>query len=183
MTAKNNRSTDFQIQDFLIHGVYFFFYGLVKYWPSPGGDYLRYLISKPFMKEMGKVRIYEGVTIWYPYRIKIGHHVSLNEWVYLSGYGNIEIEDNVRIGHRTSIITSDHIYDSKKLPIYKQGLTEGKVKICRNAFIGCNVTILKGVTIGQGAIIAAGAVVTKNVPAFTIYGGVPAKKIGFRGER
>ncbi|MDE6574416.1 MAG: acyltransferase [Muribaculaceae bacterium] len=42
-------------------------------------------------------------------------------------------------------------------------------------WIGANVTILPGVTVGEGAVIAAGAVVTKNVPARTVVGGVPAK--------
>lgn len=177
MARKKNKIKDFSIQDYLIHGVYFFFYGLVKYFPSPIGDHLRYLFTLPFIKKMGKVRIYEGVTFWYPYRIKIGGRVTLNEWDYLSGYGGIEIEDNVRIGHHVSIITSDHLHDRKDLPVYKQGLVSAKVKICRDAWIGCNVTILKGVTIGKGAIIAAGAVVNKDVPEYTIVGGVPAKKI------
>lgn len=47
-------------------------------------------------------------------------------------------------------------------------------------WVGTNVTILKGVTLGRGCIIAAGAVVTKSVPPYTIYGGVPAKFIGLR---
>lgn len=49
-----------------------------------------------------------------------------------------------------------------------------------DVWVGCNVTILKGVTIGRGGIVAAGAVVTKSVPPYTIVGGVPAKKIGNR---
>jgi acetyltransferase-like isoleucine patch superfamily enzyme len=51
------------------------------------------------------------------------------------------------------------------------------IKICNNAWIGMRCIILKGVTIGEGAIVAAGSVVVKDVPAWTIVGGNPAKVI------
>ena len=51
------------------------------------------------------------------------------------------------------------------------------VVIRKNAWIGANATILPGVTVGENAIVAAGAVVSKDMPANTIVGGVPAKII------
>ena len=51
------------------------------------------------------------------------------------------------------------------------------IKIGKNVWIGSNATVLQGVSIGDGAVVAAGAVVTKDVPANTIVGGVPAKVI------
>ena len=51
------------------------------------------------------------------------------------------------------------------------------IRIENKVWLGANVTILPGVTIGEGAIVAAGAVVTKDVAARTIVGGVPAKVI------
>ncbi len=167
-------------RDYILHFLYLPAYGVVKYLPSPIGDWLRWLVTRPFTASLGKVRIYEGVTFWYPYRIRIGQDVTLNEWVYLGGFGGLTIGSHVRIGHRTSVITSDHIYDDLTLPIHEQGLAHAEVAIEDNVWIGCNVTILKGVRIGEGAIIAAGAVVTRNVPAYAIFGGVPAKQIGTR---
>lgn len=169
------------LKDYLLHAVFVFAYGWVKYIPSPIGDWLRFLFVRPFLPSCGRLRIYEGVTFWYPYRIKIGNNVTLNEWVYLSGFGGLIIGDNVRIGHRVSIVTSDHVYSDLERPIYKQGLISSQVTIEDDVWIGCNVTILKGVRIGKGAIVAAGAVVTKDVASFSIVGGVPAKSISNRG--
>ena len=169
-------------KDYLIHGVYFLLYGVVKYIPSPIGDFLRRWISYPFLKKTGKVRLYEGVTIWYPYRIALGRNVSINEWGYLSGFGGLTIGDNVRIGHRCSFITSAHVSEALDVPICQQGLSAAPIHIEENVWIGCNVTILPGVTIGNDAIIAAGAVVAKDVAAFAIVGGVPAKLIKMRAN-
>lgn len=94
--------------------------------------------------------------------------------------GNVTIGNYVRIGHRCSIITTDHNFSDKKKAIYEQGIVTGPVVIKNNVWIGCNVTILRGVTIGEGAIIAAGALVNKDVPKNAIYGGVPAKIIKSR---
>jgi acetyltransferase-like isoleucine patch superfamily enzyme len=175
-----NKNITITWKDFFIHGIFFTLYGLVKYLPSPIGDILRYWIAKPFIKKLGKVRIYEGVTFWYPYRIQIGDNVTLNEWVYISGYGNVKFGNDTRIGHRCSILTSKHNFTNCNLPIRKQSITANSVNIHEDVWIGCNVTILDGVTIGKGAIIGAGAVVTKNVPAYTVAGGVPAKIINTR---
>jgi acetyltransferase-like isoleucine patch superfamily enzyme len=62
----------------------------------------------------------------------------------------------------------------------KQEGFEAPITIEDDVWIGVNAVILKGVTIGKGAIIGAGAVVTKFVPPYEIWGGIPAKKIGQR---
>jgi acetyltransferase-like isoleucine patch superfamily enzyme len=62
----------------------------------------------------------------------------------------------------------------------KQSASMRRIKIGCDVWLGCNVTVLKGVNIGGGAVIAAGAVVTKSIPPYEIWGGVPAKKIGER---
>ena len=166
------------LKDYLIHGIYFNLYGWVKYLPSPVGDILRYVISKPFVKKMGKVRIYEGTTLWYPYRIKMGRNVTLNEGVYISGYGGVTIGDSVRIGNRTTILSSDHIFSNREIEIYKQGIkTKGGVFIDDDVFIGAGVMIMDGVKIGRHSVIGAGSVVTRDVSAYTIVAGNPAREI------
>ena len=63
------------------------------------------------------------------------------------------------------------------IPEQRANLEPAPIHIGKNVWIGANATVLPGVTIGEGAVIAAGAVVTKDVPANTIVGGIPAKKI------
>lgn len=172
-----SKNRHISLADYILHGIYFSIYGIVKYFPSPIGDVFRYLITKPFIKKMKRVRIYEGVTFWYPYRIEMGRHVTLNEWVYLNGFGGIQIGNGVRIGHRTSILSSDHNFTDVDSYIYQQGVTPLETRIEDDVYIGCNVTILGGVIIGKGAVVAAGAVVTSHVGEYEIVAGVPAKKI------
>ncbi|UGA54990.1 acyltransferase [Vibrio sp. VB16] len=171
---------DYKYSDYIMHGIYFLLYGLVKYIPSPIGDLLRWVISKPFLMAKNRVRIYEGVTLWYPYRISIGKNVTINEYTYISGYGCVSIGENVLIGHRVSILSSEHVHLSTEQTIRSQGVVAKKVDIGNDVWIGANVTILAGVTVGTGSILAAGAVVTTDVKPYTIVGGVPAKFIRAR---
>lgn len=166
--------------DYIVHGIYFLLYGFIKYFPSPIGDILRKLISRPFVKSMGrKIRIYEGTTLWYPYRIEIGDNVTINEWCYISGYGGVKIGNGVRIGNRTTILSSDHSWDDRSKEIYKQPVKALPVVIQDDVFIGASVIIRGGVFVGKHSVIGAGAVVTNDVPEHTIVAGCPAKVIGY----
>lgn len=170
------------MKDYLLHGIYFLFYGIVKYFPSPIGDAFRYIITKPFIKHMGKVRIYEGTTFWYPYNVSIGSNVTINENVYINGYGTIQIGDAVRIGSRTMVLSSDHVFDDLDKEIYKQGLRKLPVNISDDVFIGANVLILGGVSIGTHSVIGAGSIVTKDVPPHCVVAGNPARVIKYLDE-
>lgn len=166
--------------DYLFHAIYLSIYGVVKYIPSPVGDYLRLLvISLTGCKVSAGCRFYEGATFWYPYGIKLGKNVTVNEWVYLSGFGGLVIGDYVSIGHRTTIITSDHGCKLGSL-IKSQDLISKETKIGSDVFIGANCTIMGGVQISDGAVVGAGALVTKDVGRNEIVAGVPAKFIRFR---
>jgi virginiamycin A acetyltransferase len=63
---------------------------------------------------------------------------------------------------------------------YFDAKSKGHIEIGNDVWIGLNVIILSGVKIGDGVVIAAGSVVTKSIPAYSIYGGVPAKFIKLR---
>lgn len=84
----------------------------------------------------------------------------------------------IKIGHDVMISDNVIIRDSDHHPIAHEGhQISAPINIGNHVWIGMGSTILKGVTIGDGAIVAAGAVVTKDIPANCIAGGVPAKVI------
>lgn len=81
------------------------------------------------------------------------------------------------------VIGGDHRFDIAGTPILFSGRPElAKTVIGADAWIGFRAIVMAGVSIGRGAIVAAGAVVTKDVPAYEIHAGVPARKIGERFE-
>lgn len=86
------------------------------------------------------------------------------------------------VTHPYNTITNSAMTYRKDYDIVQENcfFAQKKTVIENDVWIGCNVVIISGVTIGNGAVIGAGAVVTKNVPAYEIWAGVPAKKIGNR---
>lgn len=112
--------------------------------------------------------------------LQIGNNVGISATAIVCQEG-IEIQDNVRIGGNCVIYDTDfHDLDYRKRTAIPEDFTNvitKKVIIGKNAFIGAHSTILKGVTIGEGAVIGAGSLVTRNIPAFEIWGGNPVKFI------
>lgn len=92
--------------------------------------------------------------------------------------GGIELGENVNIGSNVSFYTDSHDYND---PYFRASMSKvGGIKVGNRAWIGPNAIVLHGVQIGEGAVVAAGTVVTKDVPSFTVVGGIPAKIIGKR---
>jgi acetyltransferase-like isoleucine patch superfamily enzyme len=152
-------------------------YDCVRFIPTPIGEIARYLVLKLFCKKIQSIWIRAGTAFFFPENISIGQRVSINDNVFINGYGGVEIGDDSGIAYGTAIISEDHQIDNPTVPIREQPKIPGKITIKNNVWIASNVTILKGVTIGEGSVIAAGSVVTRSVPPFSIVGGNPARVI------
>jgi acetyltransferase-like isoleucine patch superfamily enzyme len=104
--------------------------------------------------------------------ISIGNGCSFGHYNRIWAFNKVSIGDYVQTALGVTIVSGSH--DSST---YSPLGGPQEVVIEGENWIGANVTIISGVTIGRGAIIAAGAVVTKDIPPYTIAGGVPAKVI------
>lgn len=117
--------------------------------------------------------------------IRIGDNCSIGEFCHITACHSITIGNGVLTGRFVYISDNSHgDYSRNSLeeqlalrPTLRPLGVKGSVNIGDNVWIGDRVTILSGVTIGEGAIVAANAVLTHDVPAYTIVGGVPAKVI------
>ena len=139
---------------------------------SPDDSTYNKYLEQLFNRKLDDVRILTPFICDFGNRVTFGKNVFINHSAILSASGGIEFQDGVSIAPGVRIATINHDFNNRHT-IY----TYGKVVIKKNAWIGMNVTICPGVTIGENSVIAAGAVVTKDIPANVVAGGVPAKII------
>lgn len=173
-----------------------FLYYVLKHWVNKSGIYnyirgffLEYVLNsllphvpfwswrKAYLKlvraNIGKGSfIMRKVYIQSPNRLKIGRFSHINRGCLVDARGNIKIGHSVSVSHNVSLVTGGHNYTDK----YFSGKFE-PITIEDFAWIGVGAIILQGVTIGKGAVVCAGSVVTKNVAAYDVVAGVPAKVI------
>lgn len=117
-------------------------------------------VFPPFYTDFGK-------------NITVGENVFINACCHFQDHGGVTLGDGCQIGHNVVFATLNHGLSPEERPI----TYPAPIVLERNVWVGSNATILQGVTIGENAVVAAGAVVTRDVPANTIVGGVPARFI------
>jgi len=116
-----------------------------------------------------------GQNVFIANRVTIGDHCKVQNNV--SVYDNVHLEEGVFCG--PSMVFTN-VYNPRSLIERKEEYKNTLVK--KGATLGANCTIVCGVTIGEFAFIGAGAVVNKDVPAYAMVVGVPAKQKGWMSE-
>ena len=158
-----------------------FFTGVANVIPGTIGVGVRLLLYKMFLKRCGGGVLFKPfITLTFPERISLGHNVSVNEYTTIDGDGGVSIGDYTRISYRVTILSHILTFSDKKKPIKLQEKKRKAVRVGRDVLLGVGCTVMPGVTIGDGAVVGAGAVVTKDVTAYSIVAGIPAKVIGKR---
>lgn len=107
--------------------------------------------------------------------IHIGANSLIGEFNVLRGQGGITIGDRVYTAPLVQMLAVNHVFDDPTRPMVEQGITAEGIVVEDDVWIGAGAIITDGVRICKGAVVAAGAVVTQDVPAYTVVGGVPAK--------
>lgn len=146
---------------------------VIGYTPS---HYIRRFFYRLSGMKIGKgSAIHMEARFYNPSKIEIGEDSIIGEGAVLDGRDKLTIGSHVDIATDVMIYNAEHDVNSPDF----QAVT-ARVTIEDDVFIGPRAIILPGVRIGKGAVIGAGAVVTKDVMAGKIVGGVPAKEIGER---
>ena len=135
---------------------------------------IRDILSELFGKAVpATLRVFPPFYTDFGKNIEVGEDVFINACCHFQDHGGVRIGDGCQIGHNVVFATLNHgLSPEDRKNTYPASIVLGK-----NVWVGSNSTILQGVTIGDNAVVAAGAVVTKDVPANVVVGGVPAKII------
>ncbi|GHT07360.1 hypothetical protein FACS189432_02460 [Bacteroidia bacterium] len=134
---------------------------------------LRFLGAK-----IGKASMFAGFEIRNPRGLIIQDGCSIGPRVRLDARKGLVIKNNVTVAAEAMIWTLHHDYNDVNFKTVGDS-----VVIKEYAWICSRAIIIPGVTIGEYAVVASGSVVTKDVPPFTVVGGIPAKVIGQRENK
>lgn len=121
-----------------------------------------------------------AATVFIHGPVCFGDDVSVNVGACLDGGAKgIVIGSGTRIAAQVKLYAFDHGFASDR-PVSEQPVRSRGIRIGRDVWLGAGACVTDGVTIGDGAVVAMGAVVTRDVDAFAVVGGVPARVLGDR---
>jgi acetyltransferase-like isoleucine patch superfamily enzyme len=109
--------------------------------------------------------------------LEIGNNVGIAQNCFIQVRGKVVIGNDVIFGPGVYLFSENHNFDNPDLPVMVQGETRKGVVIEDGVWVGARAVILDGVIIGKNSVVAAGSLVNKDVPAYSVVAGIPAKVI------
>ena len=150
---------------------------------------LAHFSSYSHVRQVRRLQLGEGVSMAPNVSFRNAERISIGAGSHLGEHsviwagnstGRVVIGEKCLFAPNVTVTASNYGIVQGEVAIMDQPKDERDVVIGDGAWLGANVVVLAGVTIGEGAVVAAGAVVTKDLPAQCIAGGVPARVIGTR---
>ena len=116
------------------------------------------------------IRCHEGT-------IRVGDKCVFGKDNTVNGYLDIEFGAATIVADWVYVCDFDHVFSDVTVPIKDQGIVKSPVRVGPDVWLGTKVTVLRGITIGQGCVVAANAVVNRDLPAYSVAVGVPARVV------
>lgn len=158
----------------------------LRYWGGGGFIALSARVDNPQMMEVGhEVIVGEGVWLTvvedkentFDSVLCIGEGTTISRDAIISCAYRIQIGRESTLGPRVTVLDHNHGFDQPGRSVMAQPLTGCPVVIGDFVWLGANVIVLPGVNIGEGAVVGAGGIVTRDIPAYTLAVGNPARVI------
>lgn len=142
-------------------------------WTPPPLHGWRRMLLRLFGAKIGRhTRVYGSARIWYPPNLEMGDYSVLGWRVNCYCQGKVVLEQYATVSQYAHLVTGTHDIDDPSFQLYTR-----PIRIRRHAWIASNAFVGPGVTIGEGAVIGACAAVFKDIDAWTVHGGNPARFI------
>lgn len=139
---------------------------------------VRRMLAQQFFRHCGEgVIFHHNVLFSKGSNISIGDHSLINRYVMLDDRAELTIGSYVMVAAGVTIETHTHPFDDFSVPVAQGGREGLPVTVGSNTVLGYNAVLMAGVSVGYRCIIGANSVVTKDIPDYTVAGGVPAKPI------
>ena len=175
MTEVLYYEANFNTEELIMKALFYIFFKLSSKFNRLKSHIRGFYYSKIF-KSCGKKRpfINRQVVFSCPQNIECGSNVIINPQCYFAAKGGIILGDDVVLSAGAKILSSSLKVENG---IILRRHVHKAVKLGNRVWIGAGAMVCPGVTIGENSIIAAGAVVTRDIPAYCIAAGVPAKVV------
>lgn len=163
----------FSVKHRLLRLVWGLVWGLLGRWsPVPLHGWRRFLLQRFGAKLARTARVYPSAVVWYPPNLEMGAHAVMGPGVICYCMDRIVIGDYAIVSQRAHLCGGTHDPDDPHFQLQPKPVIIGN-----NAWVASEAFIGPGVTVGEGALVGARGVAVKNIPAWEIWAGNPARKI------